>query len=212
MRTGWMALGAFAAFLLLGGASGQGSQSGEGGAQLAPPVFHHVHQNSTDPAAAIAGMQAIYPNLTKTTVGGFDAVQNGGTFREIAEAAERETADRLIAAYLADRVGAEFSARISGVTRSALFVRLHDTGADGIVPAAALGKDYYRHSESAHALVGDRTGEAFRLGDVVRVRLVEAIPTAGALRFEMLSEGKQLEGHTGQGRRQRAHIRRRKRY
>jgi len=129
-----------------------------------------------------------------------------------AMAAERETADRLIAAYLADRVGAEFSARISGVTRSALFVRLHDTGADGIVPAAALGKDYYRHSESAHALVGDRTGEAFRLGDVVRVRLVEAIPTAGALRFEMLSEGKQLEGHTGQDRRQRAHIRRRKRY
>jgi ribonuclease R len=129
-----------------------------------------------------------------------------------AMAAERETTDRLIAAYLADRVGAEFTGRISGVTRSAVFVRLHDTGADGIVPAAALGNDYYRHDESAHALVGDRTGEAFRLGDTVRVRLVEAVPTAGALRFEMLSEGKQLQGRPGQGRRGRAHIRRRKRH
>ena len=107
-----------------------------------------------------------------------------------AMAAERETNDRLIAGYLADRVGAEFQARISGVTRSGLFVRLTDTGADGFVPAATIGSDYWRHHEDQHALVGDRSGETYRLGDAVRVRLVEAIPTAGALRFEMLSEGK----------------------
>jgi ribonuclease R len=129
-----------------------------------------------------------------------------------AMAAERETADRLIAGYLADRVGAEFAGRISGVTRSAVFVRLNDTGADGIVPAAALGSDYYRHDETAHALVGDRTGEAFRLGDQVNVRLVEAIPTAGALRFEMLSKGKRLGPQPKQGKRGRAHIRGRRRF
>jgi ribonuclease R len=112
-----------------------------------------------------------------------------------AMAAERETTDRLIAAFLADRVGAEFEARISGVTRSGLFVRLLDTGADGFVPAATIGNDYYRHHEDSHALIGDRTGETYRLGDGVRVKLVEAIPTAGALRFEMLSEGK----HQGPG-------------
>jgi len=106
-----------------------------------------------------------------------------------AMAAERETADRLIAAHLADRVGAEFPARIAGVTRSGLFVRLKETGADGFVPASTLGPDYYTHVEGAHALIGNRTGEAFQLGDDVRVRLVEAIPTAGALRFEMLSQG-----------------------
>jgi ribonuclease R len=111
-----------------------------------------------------------------------------------AMAAERETTDRLIAAHLADRVGAEFEARISGVTRAGLFVRLADTGADGFVPAATIGNDYWRHHEDAHALIGDRTGSAYRLGDDVRVRLVEAIPTAGALRFEMLSEGKRLAG------------------
>ena len=117
-------------------------------------------------------------------------------------AAERETTDRLVAAFLADRVGAEFAARISGVTRSGLFVRLQETGADGFVPAATIGNDYYRHHEDAHALIGDRTGETYRLGDDVNVRLVEAIPTAGALRFEMLSEGKRAgAGHVAQGRR-----------
>jgi ribonuclease R len=107
-----------------------------------------------------------------------------------AMAAERDTTDRLIAEYLADRVGAQFEARISGVTRSGLFVRLTDTGADGFVPAATIGNDYWRYHEAQHALVGDRSARAYRLGDGVRVRLVEAIATAGALRFEMLSEGK----------------------
>lgn len=111
-----------------------------------------------------------------------------------AMAAERETADRLIAGYLAHRVGAEFSARISGVTRSGLFVRLSDTGADGFVPAATIGDDYFRHDEAARALIGDRTGETYRLGDDARVRLVEAIPMAGALRFEILSAGKRDGG------------------
>jgi ribonuclease R len=114
-----------------------------------------------------------------------------------AMAAERETADRLIAGYLADRVGAEFSARISGVTRSGLFVRLSDTGADGFVPAATIGADYFRHDEGARALIGDRTGETYRLGDDVRVRLVEAIPMAGALRFEILSSGKRSSAPAG---------------
>ena len=118
-----------------------------------------------------------------------------------AMAAERETADRLIAGYLADRVGAEFSARISGVTRSGLFVRLSDTGADGFVPAATIGDDYFRHDDAARALIGDRTGETYRLGDDVRVRLVEAIPMAGALRFEMLSTGKRDGGATAKARR-----------
>jgi ribonuclease R len=114
-----------------------------------------------------------------------------------AMAAERETNDRLIAAYLSERVGAEFDGRISGVTRAGLFVRLRDTGADGFVPAATIGGDYWRHHEDTHALIGDRTGEAYRLGDTVRVKLVEAIPTAGALRFEMLSDGTRYGGAAG---------------
>ena len=83
--------------------------------------------------------------------------------------------------------------RIAGVTRSGLFVRLKDTGADGFVPVSSLRRRLLDHVEAAHALVGERTGEAFRLGDTVEVRLVEAIPSAGALRFEMLTPGKKGE-------------------
>jgi ribonuclease R len=106
-----------------------------------------------------------------------------------AMSAERETADRLIAAHLSDQIGATFQARIAGVTRSGLFVRLKETGADGFIPISSLGNDYYHHVETAHALVGSRSGESYRLGDRVEVRLLEAIPMAGALRFEMLTPG-----------------------
>jgi ribonuclease R len=108
-----------------------------------------------------------------------------------AMAAERETIDRLIAFYLSEKIGDIFEGRIAGVTRSGLFVKLHESGADGFVPASTIGADYYRFEESLHALVGNRTGETYRLGDPVSVRLVEAAPVAGALRFELLSDGKQ---------------------
>ncbi|WP_232630126.1 ribonuclease R [Methylobacterium sp. Leaf118] len=136
------------------------------------------------------------------TPGALDAVaeQISGAERR-AMAAERDTIDRLVAGYLADRVGATFTGRISGVTRAGLFVKLAETGADGFVPAATIGADYYRHDETQHALVGDRTGETFRLGDPVEVRLVEAAAVAGALRFEILSEGRTRSGAKGGGRR-----------
>jgi ribonuclease R len=103
--------------------------------------------------------------------------------------AERETADRLIAHFLADKIGARFQGRISGVTRAGLFVKLSDTGADGLIPIRTLGTEYFNYDEARHALVGSRSGAMHRLGDVVEVRLVEAAPVAGALRFELLSEG-----------------------
>ena len=104
--------------------------------------------------------------------------------------AERETSDRLIAHFLADRVGASFDGRISGVTRVGLFVKLRGTGADGFVPARTIGDEYFRYDEKGHAMVGSRSGEIYRLGDSVRVKLVEAAPVAGALRFEVLSGGR----------------------
>src|SRR6202012_4171371 len=106
--------------------------------------------------------------------------------------AERETADRLIAHHLDDRVGASFQGRISGVTRAGVFVKLSDTGADGLVPIRTIGSEYFNYDETRHALVGSRSGAMHRLGDVVDVRLVEAQPIAGALRFELLSEGQSV--------------------
>ena len=109
-----------------------------------------------------------------------------------AMAAERDTIDRLVAHWLADRIGASFTGRISGVTRAGLFVKLDDTGADGFVPMSSLGSDYFHYDEARHAVIGSRTGEMHRLGDAVEVKLVEAVPLAGALRFELLSEGRIL--------------------
>jgi ribonuclease R len=107
-----------------------------------------------------------------------------------AMAAERETVDRLIAHHLADRVGAVFRGHVSGVTRAGLFVKLDETGADGFVPARTIGSEFFRYEEKHHALIGDKSGESYRLGDKIEVKLVEAIPIAGALRFEILSEGR----------------------
>jgi ribonuclease R len=106
-----------------------------------------------------------------------------------AMAAERDTVDRLIAHHLADRIGTVFQGRIGGVIKAGLFVKLDDTGADGFIPAATLGGQYFRYDDRAHALVGDDDGGMYRLGDKVTVRLVEAAPVAGALRFEMISDG-----------------------
>jgi len=114
--------------------------------------------------------------------------------------AERETADRLIAHHLVDRIGASFQGRISGVTRAGLFVKLQDTGADGLIPIRTLGTEYFNYDEARHALVGSRSGAMHRLGDIVDVRLVEAAPIAGALRFELLSEGQTAtRDHRGKG-------------
>jgi ribonuclease R len=124
-----------------------------------------------------------------------------------AMAAERETIDRLIAHHLADRVGATFTGQISGVTRSGLFIKLDETGADGFVPISTIGADYYRHDEAKHALVGERSGETHRLGDRVEVRLVEAAAVAGALRFELLSEGQARPDRSGPAGKGRAGIR-----
>ena len=107
-----------------------------------------------------------------------------------AMAAERETTDRLIAHHLADRIGAVFEGRIGGVTRAGLFVKLDETGADGFIPARTIGDDYFQYHEDRHAMIGRSTGETYRLGDQVTVKLVEAIPVAGALRFELMSAGR----------------------
>ncbi|MGF0536396.1 ribonuclease R [Agrobacterium sp. ES01] len=118
------------------------------------------------------------------------------TFERRAMAAERDTVNRLVAHHLSTRVGDEFEGRIAGVTKSGLFVALPQFGADGFIPISTLGKDYFIYDEAHQALSGEKTGLGYQLGDVVEVKLVEAIPLAGALRFEMLSEGRAMPTST----------------
>ncbi len=102
-----------------------------------------------------------------------------------AMAAERDSTDRYVAAFMEDRIGASFDARITGVTRFGLFLRLKETGAEGLLPIRALGGEFFRHDESRHALVGQRSNTVYKLGDIVPVKLVEAAPLTGGLRFDL---------------------------
>ena len=114
------------------------------------------------------------------------------TFERRAMAAERDTVNRLIAHHLSERVGEEFEGRVSGVTKAGLFVTLPEYGADGFVPISTLGTDYFIYDEAHQALTGEKTSLGYQLGDAVDVKLVEAIPLAGALRFDMVSEGRKM--------------------
>jgi len=106
-----------------------------------------------------------------------------------AAAAERDAIDRFVAAFLADRVGAIIAGRVTGVTRFGLFVRLDETGADGLVPINSLPNDFYDHDEAGHALVGRRWARVYRLGERVMVRLVQAEPLTGGLLLELIDTG-----------------------
>ncbi len=101
--------------------------------------------------------------------------------------AERDTSDRYLAAYLADRVGAEFTGRISGVQRFGLFVKLDETGADGLVPIRAVGREFFHFDADSQTLTGSDTGQVIGLGQKVLVRLAEATPVTGGLMLDLLS-------------------------
>ncbi len=102
-------------------------------------------------------------------------------------AAEREATDRYLAIFMADRIGAVFDARIAGVTRAGLFVRLAENGADGFIPAARLSDEYWIHDEAHAALVAQRSGMRYEMGMNVQVKLMEATPLTGGLLFSMQS-------------------------
>ncbi|MEP1207948.1 MAG: ribonuclease R [Rhizobiaceae bacterium] len=108
--------------------------------------------------------------------------------------AERQTIDRLISTHLAEKIGAQFHGRINGVTRAGLFITLNETGADGFIPISKIGDDYYTYDEVSHRLMGEDTGLIYQMGDEVEVKLVEAAPMAGALRFDMISDGRDVPG------------------
>ena len=101
--------------------------------------------------------------------------------------AEREAIDRYLAAFMADKVGAVFAARISGVQRFGLFVTLADSGASGLIPMAALPDDYWLYDEATQSLAGRRTRMTYHLAQDVEVRLSEASPVTGGLLFQMMS-------------------------
>jgi len=140
------------------------------------------------------------------------AADDDATFEEIgaqisaterrAATAERDAADRFATRFLSERVGAKFTATITGVTRFGLFVRLADTGAEGLIPMRDFG-EYMRHDENRHRLVGESSGAVHSLGGTVEVTLIEADTVTGSLRFELegVEETRSVQPKSGRRRR-----------
>ena len=103
--------------------------------------------------------------------------------------AERETVDRYVAAFLSTRVGEILDARVTGVASFGFFATVEGIGGDGLVPVSTLGDDYYRFDEAARTLTGDTTGTVYAAGQTMQLRLAEASPISGALRFELPDGG-----------------------
>ena len=115
--------------------------------------------------------------------------------------AERDTTDRYLAAFLSDRIGAEFAGRISGIARFGVFVKLDETGADGLIPIRSLGSEYFHFDADAGTLMGSDTGVMIGLGQRVTVKLVEAAPVTGGIALELLTlQDAELPGGSGKGR------------
>jgi ribonuclease R len=115
-------------------------------------------------------------------------------------AAERDTTDRYLAAFLSDRVGATFTGRISGIARFGAFVKLDETGADGLLPMRALGHEYFHYDADSQTLMGADTGLVIAIGDKVEVRLAEAVPVTGGLTLELVGfEARRCRDASGAG-------------
>jgi ribonuclease R len=99
--------------------------------------------------------------------------------------AERETLDRYVAAYLSERVGELVDCRITGVQPFGFFATVEGLGGDGLVPVSTLGEEYFRYDEASQSLVGEESGDRFAPGQRLRLRLVEANPVSGGLRFAL---------------------------
>ena len=145
--------------------------------------------------ALIRALKLGNDGLTDTELGRLRDISDHISMTERrAMAAERDSTDRYIAAYMEDRVGATFEARVTGVTHFGLFVRLPETGADGLIPMKRLGVEYFFHDKNRHALIGQRSGTIYKLGDVLKVKLMEAAPLTGGLRFDLAEAKKPMRG------------------
>ncbi|SPJ22987.1 ribonuclease R [Palleronia abyssalis] len=101
--------------------------------------------------------------------------------------AERDTTDRYLAAFMSERLGEEVTGRVSGVQRFGLFVKLDETGADGLIPMRALGGEYFHHDPEAQTVMGAESGTVLGLGQRVTVRIAEAVPTTGGLVLDLVA-------------------------
>ncbi|MES2058403.1 MAG: ribonuclease R [Pseudomonadota bacterium] len=125
--------------------------------------------------------------LTEGEAAGMERIGEGiSALERRAMEAERDTIDRYVAAFLAERVGQVVETRITGVTNFGFFATVEGIGGDGLMPVRDIGGEYFRFDEAARKLVGEHSGTEYASGQRLPLRLAEANPVSGALRFEMV--------------------------
>ncbi len=125
--------------------------------------------------------------LTDGETAGMERIgQSISQFERRAMEAERDTIDRYVAAFLAEKVGEVLETRITGVTNFGFFATVEGIGGDGLMPVRDIGGEYFRFDEASRTLTGDQTGTVYASGQKLPLRLAEANPVSGALRFEMV--------------------------
>jgi ribonuclease R len=107
--------------------------------------------------------------------------------------AERETIDRYVAAWLGTKVGEIVAARITGVQNFGFFATVDGLGGDGLVPVSTLGRERFHYDEAARTLDSELGRVSYWVGQRLDLRLVEANPISGSLRFELPDAAE--EGH-----------------
>ncbi len=145
------------------------------GLEMPTPKIKDIERNTGLTEAAIAKLAATAQAISRT--------------ERRAMEAERETTDRYIAAFLSAQVGEIVDARITGVQNFGFFATVEGIGGDGLVPVSTLGRDYFHYDEASQTLIGEKSRQEFRPGMRLQLRLAEANPVSGALRFELPEGG-----------------------
>jgi len=114
-----------------------------------------------------------------------------------ADEADRDVENWLKCYYMQDRIGEEFEGSVSAVVPFGLFVALHDVFVEGLVHISDLGSDYFHFDDAQHALVGERTGQRYRLSDQVRVQLVRVNMEASKIDFRLLQGPERVTERVG---------------
>jgi len=158
-------------------------------------IMREVMENGGKlPEERIERLAAIMPEVGKHT----------SDRERIAVDAERETDDIKKVEYMLDKVGDVFDGIVSGVTSFGMFVEL-DNSIEGMIHISYLDDDYYNFNEKQYCLIGERTGNIFRIGDKVRVKVMGANKLERTIDFQLLTNAKGMpinrEGQEGQQRR-----------
>ena len=157
---------------------------------------------------ALVAAYALGPGGVKPDPAEMDRIGEGiSRLERRAMEAERETIDRYVAAYLSEHIGSIVEVRVTGVQNYGLFATVEGIGGDGLLAVRDLGGEYFRYDESARTLTGEDSGDQYTLGQRLSLRLAEANPVSGALRFELPEGGGGGAPPERDGRRRRGHPR-----